>query len=138
MQQSTGSAGGASITGAESTRAVVRGYNDAWAGGDIDGSAAYLDRSGFHWQSGSSTYDDVDEYIKGFHQFARLTSGQTMLSELYGDGEAMLLYDAHSVVGPLRSVEHFTVRNGKIVQILLVWDPTAVRKYQAEQAAKQA
>jgi hypothetical protein len=127
------------VPGVEDTRAVVRGYNDTWAGGDIPGCAAYLDQDDFHWDGGAFTYDDVNAYIDGFQKFTAWSGAQRILSELYGEGEAMILYDLDSpAVGRIRSVEHFTVRNGKIRRITLVWDPSKVRELQARERADAA
>jgi hypothetical protein len=114
----------------------VRGYNDAWVAGDVDGCAAFLDRESFHWDGGAFTYDDVDTYMEGFKQFRFWRGEQRILGELYGPEEAAIIYDlASPIVGPIRAAELFSLRNARINRITLVWDPTRVRESQAQQGA---
>lgn len=49
-----------------------------------------------------------------------------MISELYGDGEATLVYDLHTSLpaGVKRSAEHFRVRDGRIIAITIIFDAT--------------
>jgi hypothetical protein len=52
-----------------------------------------------------------------------------MLKELYEGEDAMMLYDC--VTGPagtIRTAEAFTVRDGKIREIKLVFDPTELNR----------
>lgn len=49
-----------------------------------------------------------------------------MISELYGESEATLVYDVHTAlpVGVQRTAEHFRLRDGQIESITLIFDAT--------------
>ncbi|WP_211370224.1 hypothetical protein [Nonomuraea turkmeniaca] len=51
-------------------------------------------------------------------------TGLDLISELYGDAEATLVYDVHTATpaGTQRTAEHFRLRGGKISEILLIFD----------------
>lgn len=60
-----------------------------------------------------------------------------MISELYGESEATLVYDVHTKtpVGTQRTAEHFQVRDGRIISIMLIFDATLWRPLLAGRAA---
>ncbi len=49
-----------------------------------------------------------------------------MISELYGESEATLVYDVHTATpaGTQRTAEHFRLGDGKITSIMLIFDAT--------------
>ena len=66
------------------------------------------------------------EWVTGF---LGIVTGVDMISELYGEGEATLVYDVHTAtpVGTQRTAEHFRLRDGGIASIRLIFDATAWR-----------
>jgi len=113
------------------TRQIVRGYFDAWTSGDLQAAGEYFaDDLAF---SGSlKQLKGAAEYLATLGDYRKLvTGGNDLISELYGDGEATLIYDSHTVAGTIRIAEHLRVADGKITSILLILDPTALRAFRA-------
>lgn len=56
-----------------------------------------------------------------------------MISELYGETEATLVYDVQTAttVGTQRTAEYFRLREGRIAAILLIFDATDWRPLMA-------
>ncbi|WP_406227631.1 hypothetical protein [Streptomyces anthocyanicus] len=55
-------------------------------------------------------------------------SGVDLISELYGESEAIPLYDVHtsvSAIGTQHTAEHFHLTDGRIDAIRLTFDATA-------------
>ena len=103
---------------------VALAYYHAWTGKDIDKAMGHVS-------------DDIVcdnpinkvEGIEGFRAFMSPFAAQLTSSDLvaaFGDGErAMIMYNPHTPLVPdAPSAELFTVRDGKIVHSLLVFDRT--------------
>lgn len=117
------------------TQETVRAYHEAWTGGDITAAGTYI-AEGFITRAPVGSYDSRAEYLVGLANFRnRFVTGVDLISELYGEGEAMLLYDVHTntPAGTLRTAEHFTMSDGKISSTILVFDATAWRAMMASQ-----
>ncbi|WP_370961997.1 hypothetical protein [Amycolatopsis sp. cg9] len=82
------------------TREAVQAYHRARFDGDVTAAAARLADT-FSFES-------------------------PLISELYGESEATLVYDVHTAtpVGVQRTAEHFRLRDGKIEAITLIFDAT--------------
>ena len=67
---------------------------------------------------------DRDTYLQNHRAFQTLVTGMKMVSELYGPGEATLLYDLDTATpaGVQRTAEHFRIRGGKVSSILMLFD----------------
>ncbi|MCA6091419.1 hypothetical protein LE181_04440 [Streptomyces sp. SCA3-4] len=55
-------------------------------------------------------------------------TGVDLISELYGESEATLVYDVHTslpAIGSQRTAEHFHLTNGRIDTIRLIFDATS-------------
>ncbi len=118
------------------TRDLVRAYHAAWTGGEINAGGQYL-ADDFTTRAPVGSYDTKDAYLTGLTRFRSLVGGLDLISELYGDDEAMLLYDVHTntPAGKLRTAEHFRVREGQIASTLLVFDATDWKAMLATQGA---
>ncbi|HEY4028434.1 MAG TPA: hypothetical protein VGO86_18550, partial [Candidatus Dormibacteraeota bacterium] len=83
----------------------------------------------FTFQSPLMRFDDPAAYLASHGDFQQVVTGLDMISELYGEGEATLVYDLHTATpaGTQRTAEHFTLAAGKIASILLIFDASPWR-----------
>ena len=110
------------------TRQVVSGYRAACEAGDKQTAAGYLARR-FSFESPLVRLDDPDSYLGSQIAFQKVVTRTDLISELYGKGEATLLYDLHAPIpgGRQRTAEHYRLADGKIESILLIFDTTPWR-----------
>ncbi|MFI6321725.1 hypothetical protein ACIBG8_29620 [Nonomuraea sp. NPDC050556] len=106
------------------TQQAVRAYHEARFRGDAVAAAEHLGSS-FSFRSPFITSDDRTGHLATLPGFVSIVTGVDLISELYGEAEATLVYDVHTAVaGTQRTAEHFRLENGKIVAILLIFDAT--------------
>ncbi|MEV7004896.1 hypothetical protein [Streptosporangium sp. NPDC051022] len=107
------------------TRQVVRAYHDARFRGDVPTAVAQLARP-FRFQSPLMSFDDPVEHLSTLPGFLQVVTGVDLISELYGESEATLVYDLHTAtpVGTQRTAEHFRLLDGRISSIMLIFDAT--------------
>jgi len=113
------------------TRQIVRAYFDTWTRGDVPAAGQYL-ADDLAFTGTLRTLNGVAEYLAALNDFRKLISaGIDLISELYGDDEATLIYSAHTVAGAMRIAEHIRLTDGKISSIIVILDPTALRAFKA-------
>jgi hypothetical protein len=119
-------------TAQERTRRAVRGYHEARFRGDVSAAAAHLGEP-FHFQSPFISSDDRTGHLATLPGFVSIVQGVDLISELYGEAEATLVYDVHTAtpVGTQRTAEHFRLHDGRIVSIMLLFDASPWRPMQA-------
>ncbi|MFC5824356.1 hypothetical protein [Nonomuraea insulae] len=107
-----------------SARQVVRGYHDARYRGDVAGAVAMVSGESFSFRSPFITSADPAGHLAGLEGFLRVVTEVEMISELYGESEATLVYDVHTATpaGVQRTAEHFRLRDGRISTIMLIFD----------------
>ncbi|MGW5740139.1 hypothetical protein [Amycolatopsis sp. NPDC003861] len=107
------------------TRETVRAYHRARFDGDVSAAAAQL-ASTFTFRSPLIESADARGHLAGLAGFVGIVTGVDLISELYGDTEATLVYDVHTAtpVGTQHTAEHFRLRDGKIEAITLIFDAT--------------
>lgn len=106
------------------TAQTVRGYHDARFRGDVAAAAAHLGEP-FSFRSPFIGSTDPIGHLAGLPGFVQVVTGVDMISELYGEAEATLVYDVHTATpaGTQRTAEHFRLdENGKITAIMLIFD----------------
>ncbi|WP_410672317.1 hypothetical protein [Amycolatopsis sp. cmx-4-68] len=105
------------------TRETVQAYSRARFAGDVPAAAAQL-ASTFAFESPLISSADARGHLAGLAGFVSVVTGVEVLSELYGESEATLVYDVHTAtpVGVQRTAEHFRLRDGKIEAITLIFD----------------
>jgi SnoaL-like domain len=111
-----------------STRDVVHGYYDAWTSRDLDRARGCL-ADDLEFQGSLQRFTRANDFIPALEQFLQILEDVRLLKELYEGDDAMMLYDC--VAGPagtIRTAEAFTVRDGRIRDIKLVFDPTELNK----------
>ncbi|MEU4221056.1 hypothetical protein [Actinoplanes sp. NPDC026623] len=107
------------------TRQAVQAYHQARFGGDVAAAAVQLADT-FTFQSPLISSDDAAGHLAGLSGFLQVVTGVDMISELYGESEATLVYDVHTAtsVGTQRTAEHFRLRDDRIESIALIFDAT--------------
>jgi hypothetical protein len=124
------------MTQDEETRRVVESYFGAWTEQRTREAFALLAED-LHFAGPSARYDSAAAFWPALDAFARMTQSARML-ELVVDGErAALLYDCElpEPVGTLRIASFFRVVDGKIEWYETFFDPTELRKLQAQRSA---
>jgi hypothetical protein len=106
-----------------STREVVLGYHEARFKADVPAAAALLGEP-FRFSSPFITSSDPAGHLAGLKTFVRVVTGVDLISELYGESEATLIYDVHTATpaGSQRTAEHFRLDGGKISEIIMIFD----------------
>ncbi|WP_214318999.1 nuclear transport factor 2 family protein [Nonomuraea sediminis] len=107
------------------TRQAVRAYHEARFRGDIPAATAQL-ATDFTFSSPLMSSTDPEGHLKDLPAFLSVVTGVDLLSELYGEAEATLVYDVYTAtpVGAQRTAEHFRLDDGKITSIVLIFDGT--------------
>jgi ketosteroid isomerase-like protein len=109
----------------EDTRQIVRAYHNAYCLGDARAAGALLgDR--FSFSSPMMAFDTPQQHVAALARFVPFMTGCTLISELYGEGEATLAYDLHVSLPPRiqRCAEHFRIRDGRISSIIIIFGAT--------------
>jgi hypothetical protein len=116
------------MTTATQTSRIVRAFHDARTSGDYATAATHL-APAFSFQSPMLGFDDPTDYLASHAQFQQHVTGLDMISDLYGDDQATLIYDLHTATpaGTQRTAEHFELGDGKIASILLIFDASEWR-----------
>ncbi|WP_214416609.1 hypothetical protein [Sphaerisporangium fuscum] len=111
------------LTTRERTRRAVRGYHQARFRGDVEAAAAHLGEP-FRFQSPFISSDDRAGHLGTLPGFVSIVTGVDLISELYGEAEATLVYDVHTATpaGTQRTAEHFRLDGDKIISITLIFD----------------
>src|SRR5262249_60223356 len=104
---------------------TARAYHSAYCGGDVPAAAALLGDQ-FSFSSPMMAFDTSQQHVAALIRFVPFITRVDLISELYGDGEATLVYDLHTSLpaGIQRSAEHFRVRDGRIIAITIIFDAT--------------
>lgn len=109
------------------TQAVVRRYHDSWSRGRFDDAVALLAEE-LRVEVPINDYPTRASFATALAGFGRAVEKVELLSEMACDDQAMLLYDLRVTgLGTLRVVEHFIVRDGRIVQLRQIHDTAALR-----------
>ncbi|MDI2125432.1 hypothetical protein [Yinghuangia seranimata] len=114
------------MTSTATTRATVRAYHEARFRGDVPAAAATLAEP-FRFASPLIASDSASEHLAGLGMFLGTVEGVDLVSELYGEAEATLVYDVRTTlpaVGVQRTAEHFRLTGGRISGIRLIFDAT--------------
>jgi len=113
-------------TDTTATRATVHAYHQARFRGDIPAAAQTLSEP-FRFESPLLTSESAHQHLGGLESFLGIVTGVDLVSELYGESEATLVYDVHTsipAVGTQRTAEHFHLTDGRIDAIRLIFDAT--------------
>lgn len=76
-------------------------------------------------------FDSPKQHVAALVRFVPFITGVDLISELYGEGVATLVYDLHTSLpggaANQRNAEHFRVTDGRISSIIIVFDATPWR-----------
>ncbi len=108
---------------------VVTNYHHAWTSGNMDRARDYLVND-LDFQGSMQTFRRADDFIVVLTQFHQMLRGVNLLQSFFSEDGAALLYDCDTMspAGMIRTAEFFTVADGKIQSIRLVFDATELRK----------
>ena len=97
---------------------------------DPDADAVALMSAGFTFESSLMRFDDRQSYLDRHRAFQKLVRGTTMISELFGSNEAILLYDLDTAtpVGMQRTAEHITFAPDGVASVRLLFDASPWRQ----------
>jgi hypothetical protein len=109
---------------------VVTNYHNAWTSGDMKKARAYL-ADDLDFQGSIETYSLADDFISSLAMFQKMLQKVNLIQSLFSESGAALLYDCETMspAGVIRTAEFFTVKDGKIKSIQLVFDATELRKF---------
>ena len=111
----------------DETKNIVRRYHEGWSNGRFDDAIALL-ADDLRVEVPVNCYPTRESFARALVTFGGMVEQVELLSELAGDDEAMLLYDLTvKGLGPMRIVEHFTVKNARIVRLRQIHDTFAIR-----------
>lgn len=101
---------------------VVQAYRDAWTSGDVDLALTYLsqDVRCFAPDENVGTKDDWRQYLSGF--LPMLTGAPTHTEMSDGNRVALWYFPQTAVTTTTLASELFTVEDGRIIEIRLVFD----------------
>jgi hypothetical protein len=99
-------------------------YYQAWTGKDLDRAMRYV-AEGVVCENPTGRIEGLEAFRQFMTPFAQMLTGSDLLGA-YGDaGTAVLVYNPHTtLVADAPSAERFTVRDGRIVHDLLIFDRT--------------
>jgi hypothetical protein len=111
------------------TRQIIETYHKSWTSGDISGARRYL-ADDLDFTGSIDSFNKADDFASALTLFQSMVRSVTLLQSFFDPSGGALLYDCDtaSPAGVLRTAEFFTVQNGKITQIRLVFDATELRK----------
>jgi hypothetical protein len=114
------------------TKEIVTKYHQAWTTGDIKSARGYL-ADDLDFQGSIDKFNRADDFIAALSGFQKMLRGVPLIQSFFSQTGAALLYDCDTMspAGIIRTAEFFTVADGKITEIRLVFDATELRKLMA-------
>ena len=111
------------------TKQVVSNYHNAWTSGDMKAARVCL-ADDLDFQGSIDTFCRADDFIAALTMFQKMIQKITLIQSFFSEIAAALLYDCDTMspAGVIRTSEFFTVTDGKIKSIRLVFDATELRK----------
>jgi ketosteroid isomerase-like protein len=99
-------------------------YYQAWTGKDLDRAMRYVAED-VVCENPTGRIEGLEAFRQFMTPFAQMLTGSALLGA-YGDADtAVLVYNPHTtLVADAPSAERFTVRDGRIVHDLLIFDRT--------------
>jgi hypothetical protein len=108
---------------------VVINYHNAWTSGDIEAASVYL-ADDLDFQGSIDSFHQADDFVSALTMFQKMLRGVHLIQSFFSESGAALLYDCDTMspAGVIRTAEFFTVTDGKINSIRLIFDATELRK----------
>jgi ketosteroid isomerase-like protein len=103
---------------------VALAYYHAWTGKDVDGAMTYV-ADDILCEAPTGRIQGVEGFQQFMAPFAQMLISSDLIAAFGDDQTAVLMYNPHTtLVQDAPSAERFTVRDGRIVHSLLVFDRT--------------
>lgn len=97
-------------------------YHRAWTSGDLDGAMAHV-ADDIVCRAPGQELNSKSEYRSYLGGFSQMMTGLTDVAAFGDDEHVVLFYFPHTAVtSTAPAAEHFTIRDGRIVESLLVFD----------------
>ena len=97
-------------------------YHRAWTSGDLDGAMTHV-ADDIVCRAPGQNLNNKSEYRSFLGGFSQLMTGLTDVAAFGDEEHVVLFYFPHTAVTSTAPVaEHFTIRDGRIVESLLVFD----------------
>jgi len=111
------------------TKQIVTNYHDAWTSGDMKKARTHL-AADLDFQGSIETFHRADDFIASLTMFQKMLHKVNLIQSFFSESGAALLYDCDTMspAGVIRTAEFFTIKDGKIKSIQLVFDATELRK----------
>ena len=110
-------------------RQLIETYHNAWTTGDMAHARGCL-ADDLDFRGSIDSFNKADDFVAGLTLFQGMLRRVTILRRFFDSEGGALLYDCETATpaGVLRTAEFFTVREGRIAGIRLVFDATELRK----------
>ena len=110
-------------------RQVIETYHKAWTTGDFVTARRCL-ADNLDFKGSIETFRNADDFINALKGFKGMLRGIVLLKSYFNHSGGALLYecDTATPAGVIPTSEFFSVDNGKITEIRLVFDATELRK----------
>jgi ketosteroid isomerase-like protein len=103
---------------------VALAYYHAWTGKDVDGAMTYV-ADDVLCEAPTGRIQGLEGFRQFMAPFAQMLISSDLIAAFGDDQTAVLMYNPHTtLVQDAPSAERFTVRDGRIVHSLLVFDRT--------------
>ena len=103
---------------------VAMAYYYAWTGKDVDRAMTYV-ADDVVCEAPTGRIEGVEGFRQFMAPFAQMLTSSELIAAFGDDETALLMYNPHTtMVEDAPSAERFTVKDGKIVHSLLVFDRT--------------
>lgn len=111
---------------------IIEGFYQAWTTGDLAKARTFL-APNLTFQGSLESYTNADDFMNSLARFQAMLKEAVMLKSFFGDDGGAMLYDCDTKtpLGIMRTAEFFTVSDGKIAEIRLVFDATEFHKIAA-------
>jgi hypothetical protein len=112
-----------------SARQLVETYHQAWTSGDFAAARRCL-ADDLDFKGSIQTFHKADDFVGDLKRFHGMLRGVKLLKSYFDQDGAALLYDCDTVApaGVIRTAEFFSISNGQISEIRLVFDASELRK----------
>ena len=111
------------------TKQIVTNYHNAWTIGNMEVARVCL-ADDLDFQGSIDTFRRADDFIAALTMFQKMIRKVNLIQSFFSESGSALLYDCDTMspAGVIRTAEFFTVKDGKIKSIQLVFDATELRK----------
>jgi SnoaL-like domain len=112
-----------------SARQLIETYHNAWTAGDFVTARRCLAED-IDFKGSIDTFHTADDFVGELKRFHGMLRGVKLLKSFFDQDGAALLYDCETATpaGVIRTAEFFSISNGKIREIRLVFDASELRK----------